>query len=385
MNEAVDELADVDPALVRAEGEGEALRMVGVLWQNGWQPAELVRQGRRHNARTARLVTTAVAADHGHRAVGTLHPQWAAQVDQLDLHRLDAPTGWLGPVLACDQLDRRETVVAVVELIGMLYALGPLPVLIPPPGNTEHRATSATPRDIDATVLAKVRALLAQAESTSFEAEAASFTAKAQELMSRHSIDAAMAWAESDRSERPVTVRLAIDEPYDDIKAWLLQIVATHNRCRAIRHVEYGLSSVLGFAGDVTATEVLFTSLLVQSQIALRAEGATAAPGGRTRSRSFRSSFLMAYAHRIDARLAEANAAIEDEPTSWHPGGGEPAGEASLPVLAERGSIIDEEVHGAFGTLRSSRVRGGDDWLGYERGRLAADRAQLQRADLTSG
>ena len=36
------------------------------------------------------------------------------------------------------------------------------------------------------------RALLAQAESTTFEAEAESFTAKAQQLMARHAIDAAM-------------------------------------------------------------------------------------------------------------------------------------------------------------------------------------------------
>ena len=325
-----------------------------------------------------------MAADHCNRAVGTLHPRWAAQLDRLALDRLDASIGWLGPALACERLGRRDTVVAMLELLAALYALGPLPVLIPPPGSAPSASRPTMARDVDATVLAKVRALLAQAESTSFEAEAAAFTAKAQELMARHSIDSALAWAASDRSERPVTIRLPIDEPYDEIKAWLLQIVASHNRCCAVRHVEYGLSSVCGFAGDVAATEVLFTSLLVQSQIALQAEGAHAAPGGRTRSRSFRSSFLMAYAHRIDGRLAEANAVVDDEGTAGKRDGG-PAGPSALPVLAERRSIVDEEVEAAFGTLQSSRVRGGDDWLGYERGRLAADRAQLKRADLTSG
>ena len=83
--------------------------------------------------------------------------------------------------------------------------------------------------------------------------------------MARHLIDAALAWAASDRCERPVTIRLSIDEPYDEIKAWLLQIIASHNRCCAVRHVEYALSSVCGFAGDVAATEVLFMSLLVHA------------------------------------------------------------------------------------------------------------------------
>ena len=81
----------------------------------------------------------------------------------------------------------------------------------------------------------------------------------------------------------------------------------------------------------------------------------------------------------------KANAAVDEELTTSAPGDGEPAGAASLPVLAERRSIVDEEVHAALGTLASSRVRSGDDWLGYERGRLAADRAQLRRADLASG
>ena len=47
-----------------------------------------------------------------------------------------------------------------------------------------HEATDA--------VLARIRQLLAKAESTTFEAEALAFTAKAQELMTRHAIDAAL-------------------------------------------------------------------------------------------------------------------------------------------------------------------------------------------------
>lgn len=67
---------------------------------------------------------------------------------------------------------------------------------------------------------------------------------------------------------------------------------------------------MIGLESDLAATEMLFTSLLVQSQAALRVEAAKAGPGGRTRSRAYRSSFLMAYTHRIDGRLAETNGAV---------------------------------------------------------------------------
>ena len=134
---------------------------------------------------------------------------------------------------------------------------------------------------VDDPVLVKVRALLAQAESTTFEAEAETFTAKAQELMARHAIDAAMLWATTSRDERPTTIRLPIDDPYADIKSLLLQYVASHSRCTAVWDGVNALSTVVGFASDVASTEMLFTSLLVQSQAALRAEGAKAGPGSR--------------------------------------------------------------------------------------------------------
>ena len=229
---------------------------------------------------------------------------------------------------------------------------------------------------VDDPVLVKVRALLAQAESTTFDAEAAAFTAKAQELMARHAIDAAVLWASSERDERPTTIRLPIDDPYADIKALLLHYVAVRSRCRAVRHVHYGLVSVVGFASDVAAAELLFTSLLVQSQVALQAEGAKAAPGARARSRSFRSSFLLSYTRRIDQRLAEINAAVE--------GGAVDDRGSLLPVLAARDDAVDDAVAEMFGELRPDVVRGGSDVAGWVRGKLAADLAQLTFADLDS-
>jgi hypothetical protein len=193
--------------------------------------------------------------------------------------------------------------------------------------------------------------------------------------MARHAIDAAVLWASSERDERPTTVRLPIDDPYADVKALLLHSVARHSRCRAVRHVEYGLMSVVGFASDVAATELLFTSLLVQSQAALQAEGAQAAPGTHTRSRSFRSSFLLGFTRRIDQRLAEINAAVERGAAAEHDG-------SLLPVLAARDNAVDDAVAEMFGALRPDVVRGGSDVAGWVRGKLAADLAQLSLADL---
>ena len=374
LTRAVTLLVASDPVLVDRESEGLLLSLLGALWDNGWQPAEAIRHAARADARAARLVATAVAADHSRRDDSTLHPRWAAQIESLALPDVLGPTGWLATFAVRDRLDRLATVRAVIAALGTLGDVGPLPTLIPPPGATQPATTGDAGAGVDDPVLVKVRALLAQAESTTFEAEAAAFTAKAQELMARHAIDTAVLWASSARDERPTTIRLPLDDPYADIKAVLLDSVARHSRCRAVRHVEYGLMSVVGFASDVAATELLFTSLLVQSQSALQAEGAKAAPGAHTRSRSFRSSFLLGFTRRIDQRLAAINVAVEH---------GAAADDGSLlPVLAARDRAVDDAVAAMFGQLRPDLVRGGSDVAGWVRGKLAADLAQLNFADL---
>jgi hypothetical protein len=54
-----------------------------------------------------------------------------------------------------------------------------------------------------------------------------------------------------------------------------------------------------------------------------------------------------------------------------------------LPVLAARDTVVDEAVAEMFGELRPDMVRGGgSDVAGWVRGKLAADLAQLNLADL---
>ena len=372
---AVAELALADATLVDREAEGSLLNAVVTMWEHGWQPSELVRQARRTDARAGRLAAAAVAADHSMRDPATLHPRWAAQIGSLDLPVAAGATGWVGQFGQREWLVRTELVTAVVTTLVALLRAGALHTILPPPGSASTWSSAMGDAAPDDPVLVKVRALLAQAESTTFEAEAEAFTAKAQELMARHAIDVALLWSASARDERPTSIRVTIDDPYADIKSLLLQHVAGHSRCRAVWDAEHGLSTVVGFASDVAAAELLFTSLLVQSQSALRAERAKAGPGARTRSRRFRSSFLFAFTHRIDQRLAEINTSVREAAEAER-------SESLLPVLARRDDVVDAAVDEQFGPLRSSAVRAGSDPAGWARGTMAADLARLNAGDL---
>jgi hypothetical protein len=362
---------------VASVAEEQLLWLVGVAWQRGWQPSELVRHARRCDRTLGLVVAALIVVDHHRRIPSTVHPQWAAQVEALEADDV-AAGAWLANLVERRTSVHSQRLDVVVSAMVLLAELGTLPTILPPPGGDPSTWSRCDTRgQADDPVLAKVRALLAQAESTTFEAEAETFTAKAQQLMARHAIDAAMVWSRTGRIHRPVTIRLQVDDPYANQKAHLLHVVAERSRCTAVSHPEFGLVAIVGFAVDVAATEMLYTSLLVQSHAAMLAEAASAPPGSHTRGRSFRTSFLFAYACRIDKRLAEINAAVEAETSA----ASSLMSSDLLPVLASRADAIDEEIAATFGTLLRSRVQRSYDALGWNRGVLAADRAEL-RPDL---
>lgn len=214
-----------------------------------------------------------------------------------------------------------------------------------------------------------MRALLAKAESTTYESEAIAFTAKAQELMTKHALDQAMLTGSASGPATPGVVRIPIDPPYLDAKALLLQVIATHSRCRAVLHSDVEMSSVIGFSTDLETVELLFTSLLVQAHHVLTEAAATAPPGSRARSQSFRAAFMQGFTGRIDERLTAANKTAFDA--------AEAHADTFLPVLRSQEQQIGEFMAQHFSTLASSRVRGGFDPLGYQHGQRAADAAAL--------
>lgn len=357
-------------------------RLLEAIWRGGWQPVELVREIRRSTRGPwpVELVRRLISVDDARRDLDTLDPRWRSQVESLGLPTVPPGSGWLGATVRDDPDAHTSPVVALLETMSGLTSL---PRLIPPPGgaagDVDIDLVAAEPSDDQRDpVLERVRALLAQAESTNYPAEAEAFTAKAHELMTRHAIDAALVEDSTARVGFATAVRIPVDEPYLDSKSLLLQIVAEASRCRAVFHSRYAMSTVVGASNDLAAVQVLFTSLLLQAQQALLAEGANVAAGARQRSRTFRTSFLFAYANRIGERLAEVTASVVDDVEAV-------TGSSALPVLADRSRVVDEAVGRLFGDLTQSRVNAGWDAAGWSSGQRAADRARLSEAERRDG
>ncbi|HVL03375.1 MAG TPA: DUF2786 domain-containing protein, partial [Acidimicrobiales bacterium] len=254
----------------------------------------------------------------------------------------------------------------MIEVLSLLWWLPKLPRLGPLPG--EARSAAGNGRGVDGRVLERVRAMLAKAESTTFAEEAEAFTAKAQELMARHAVDRAMLEG-ADRGDELGGRRIGVDDPYARAKSLLLAVVADANRCRSVWSKDLGFSTVFGHEADLDGVDLLYTSLLVQATAAMAAEGRRTDRSGRSRTRSFRSSFLVAYAQRIGQRLQESTDAAEAAGAVEH-------GAALLPVLAARSQAVENAVKSTFpdlGTFSVSISNG----AGWAAGTAAAELARL--------
>ncbi|MBW8701810.1 hypothetical protein MBT84_19575 [Streptomyces sp. MBT84] len=329
-----------DAELVR---RGE--QFVAAAWRRGWQPADVVRIVRRElDALHVRLVSALILGEAGGRTPPG--PRWAAQLRDLDVE----PSG---------TFDRFSHATAVLELYRLLLRL---PALEP----LEAPGQDAAPRQPESRMLTRIRALLAKAEATGYPEEAEALSAKAQELMARHSIDEALLAARTHPGNAPGACRIGVEPPYETAKAVLLDAVATANRCRAVWHEALGFSTVIGFEPDLEAVELLYTSLLVQATGAVTKAEAAQRKGGRKRTKTFRQSFLAAYAHRIGDRLRTAA-----EGQVAHSEGD------LLPVLVARDVAVADRMERMFPETVTTRLRGVGDADGWEQGAAAADRAQV--------
>lgn len=366
-------LADRDDAYVALERM--LATVVAALWGRGWAPADVVRVVE-HNCSDAHArVAASVAVADGRRRAGRgerLHPRWVDQLDALSdragNEAAPGDPGWPGTA---------RDVARAVEVLALLARVPDIPPTVPAPGATGpgpvHRANEPLPAGLDGRVLARVRALLAKAESTEFVEEAEALSAKAQELIARYAIeDALLRPAANDTP--PSARRIPVHDPYAHPKAWLLSEVAEANRCRATWSSGLGWSTVFGYEGDLDAVELLFTSLLAQASAALARTGSRRDHVGRSRTTSFRRSFLLGFAHRIGRRLRETTGSQVAAADSR-------SGGALVPVLAAREEQVCRAQEVAFPRLVSKAATVGNA-AGWAAGQLAG---QLALLDPSSG
>lgn len=356
---------DVDVAIER--------RLTGALrtaWESGWQPLDIVEYMRRQAEESeVILVTDAIASETAQYAPATIDGRWSEQIDSIGAERW-----WPDERPLLDAWTERYATEAVIVwhiaaiVMGILEALVSLNVTLPLPGSAAARAAART-GDVDEKVLARVRALLAKAESTEYPDEAEALSAKAQQLMTKFSLDRVL--VEETAGERiddgVAERRIWLDKPYVSAKAMLVTVVAGVNRCRSILFDKIGFASVVGDPTDVRLVEVLTTSLLVQANRAMLAQGSRRTVRGQSRTRSYRQSFLVSYAQRIGERLEEGVTAAHQEVG---------ADDRLLPALAARDARVEEKVAELYPNLRRTRVSASNQ-AGWEDGRVAADMANL--------
>jgi len=237
---------------------------------------------------------------------------------------------------------------------------------------------------------AKVRLLLAKAESTEYPEEAAAYTAKAQELIALHAIDMALV-EEREGKGQIITRVIEVPSPYPKEKFILLGGTARANNCRALLGLEREtlmrmaddrsffehkgkFASVVGYESDLDAVEMLFTSLLVQAVNEMLAHGPQVNAWGENRTKSFRRSFLYQFASTVRERLAEATDLARKDAV-------ESRGESLLPVLVSREEAVEAEVNTRFpdaGTLRTSV----SNYAGVLAGAAAGRRADIGTKNL---
>ncbi|MCE9623008.1 MAG: DUF2786 domain-containing protein [Actinomycetia bacterium] len=356
-------------------------KVIDNLLDFGWQPADLVHTVKREwTLRASRMVVGFVGHHSRRHEAPTRAPQsWLAQLNDLGVYdpAANVVRGGTGDVLAAwarvERLHPEESLTTAVQILAQLRSAPHVSVLIDPPsawgatniGLIERTRTG----EVDEKALRLIRAMLAKAEATNFEAEAETFTTKAQELMTRHSIDAAMMASHSKGTAHAAGIesrRVHIDNPYSDEKATFLSAIASVNGVRAVWGPTCGFSTLMGFPVDLRLTDVLFTSLLVQ---ATHASAQATLHQPHLRTAPFRRAFLIAFADRITERLEAARDYIAHDAEQTY-------GAALVPILAERQAAVDAAYEQAFPNTTARRGRRLDA-AGWYAGRAAAERADI--------
>ena len=350
----------------------EAIR---AAWEHGWSPTDLHEIARRRvDAAAVRYLDEAIVLESRRYSAATLHPRWRTELADISAaagSSATAPQMWRWA--ASHSADERTALTVVLQVLHLLGRIPAMEALLPLPGS--HRQPSAVGGEVDEKMLARVRALLAKAEATEYPDEAEALSAKAQALMVRHSLREAVADYDRGRASIAVARRVWIDNPYVAAKVALVQAVAQANRCRTVWIKNMGYVVNLGAETDLDLVDLLTTSLLVQASRAMLVAGRQYDVRGQARTKSFRLSFLVAYATRIGERLAATSSSVTEELRR---------DDRLLPVLAARNLAADEAFTRLFPKTVASPLAAYDS-VGLGAGRSAADAAMLDVRDSIAG
>lgn len=387
----VERTDEVEMHLFDAEATQLLMDTLSELYERGWQPLDFLHVARRSDRRLAQVAALAVLSQAARTNAEQRAPRaWVEQLrvaadvvgDGPDTPSVDAsssPPSPLSPswgvvdALVGSGVAPSRAWCAVLQLMATFHGHRRLEHLLPPPSAWDRTATPRADADVTdrSRMLNKIRGLLAKAEATTFAAEAEAFTAKAQDLMTRHAIEAAVLHAAGHDPVAVIGARVYLESPYAAEKAQLLNYVALANRVRMVYDRKRAIATVVGTLVDVDQVHLLFTSLLIQATRSMAEAGSSGHAGSSPRSASFRRAFLTAYSVRIGERLTAAD---REAVNSY--------GAELVPVLARRDAAVEAEYDRLFPetrVIRSSPV----DGRGWEAGRRAADRAVFAAGRLT--
>lgn len=172
----------------------------------------------------------------------------------------------------------------------------------------------------DDRMLARIAALLRQAEGTDNAHEAEAFMAAAQRLATATSIDLAVARAHSatrTAAQSPTQRTITIGEPGTrGLRTYvqLFAVIASANDVRCDVASNSAFVYAYGFAEDIDASHALYASLVVQM---VRSCDAYLSTGEHrpTPTITARLNFQLAFGARVGQRLAQAREEVQREAT----------------------------------------------------------------------
>lgn len=236
--------------------------------------------------------------------------------------------------------------------------------------------------EINDTVLNRVLALIAKAESTEFPEERDAFMAKAQAIMAREAIDQAMLDGHAGRQgDGPIVEIVIVPAPYAMDKAILLDIIGKANGCQGLIdgrvHTVKGSHAyaLVGHPADVQATTTLFAALSMHAVGDML--NVTAPSGAKTVAA--RKRFMSGFISRLKVRLDEARDTARREYEAE-------TGQSTALVLRDRAALVRKAYGDHTEGARTSTVqRSARGDAAFHAGAASANRAGLGGTAMPAG